>query len=98
MTVSGRNQAQYQKSQRREGQLEIGAQEARKVQPDLSDDALLELAHIVLRLFGDGVTRSAFGHKRAFELSGRIRFVRLHTFRNRDPRLFATGPYMHVRL
>jgi hypothetical protein len=28
----------------REGQLEIGVQEARKRPPDLSDDALLELA------------------------------------------------------
>ncbi len=40
----------------------------------------------------------AFGHERTFESSGRVRFVRLHTFRNRDPGLFATGPYMHVRL
>jgi hypothetical protein len=78
--------------------LEIGVQETHKRRPNLSGDALLELAHIVRRLFGDSVTRSAFGHKRTFELSGRIRFVCLHTFRNRDPRLFATGPYMHVRL
>ena len=30
-----------------EGQLEIGVQEARKRQPDLSDDALLELVREV---------------------------------------------------
>ncbi len=30
-----------------EGQLEIGAQEPRKLQPDLSDDALLGLAKTV---------------------------------------------------
>ncbi len=35
MTASGRKQAQYQKSQRREGQLEIGVQEAHKRRPVL---------------------------------------------------------------
>ena len=30
--------------------------------------------------------------------SGGLFFVRFHIFRNRDPRLFAAGPDMHVRL
>ncbi len=43
----GQKQAQYQKSQRRERQLQIGVQEARKRRPELSDDALLELGKVV---------------------------------------------------
>ena len=52
-TARGRKQAQYQKSQRREGQLEIGVQETCKRRPDLSDDALLELAKEVHGLSRD---------------------------------------------
>ena len=46
-----------------ERQLEIGAQEARKLRCDLSDDALLELAKTVHERSGDSVTRSTFGPK-----------------------------------
>ena len=49
---------------RRERQLEIGVQKARKRRPDLSDDALLELAKIVR-----GFTRSAFGQERLLVVS-----------------------------
>ncbi|MFB3047381.1 MAG: hypothetical protein ACE10A_13890 [Acidiferrobacterales bacterium] len=51
----GRTQAQYQKSQRRGGQLKIGAQTARKRRPDLGDDAWLELVKTVHRLSGQDV-------------------------------------------
>ncbi len=46
----------------REGQLETGVQETRKLQPDLSDDALLELAKTVRGLSGDSVTGSALAN------------------------------------
>ncbi len=36
--------------------------------------------------------------ERTFKSSGRLRFVRLHTFGDRDPGLFAAGPNMTVRL
>ena len=45
----------------REGQLEIGVQEARKRRPDVSDDALLELAKEIHKLSRVGVTKSALG-------------------------------------
>ncbi len=43
----------------REGQLAIAVQEARKVQPDLSDDELLELAKAVHGLSKSGVYQRA---------------------------------------
>ncbi len=53
----------------RKEQLKIGVQEAHKRRPDLSDDALLELAKEIHGFSRDGVARSAFGHERSFKFS-----------------------------